>query len=390
MITALLFFLLTSQTSSLSLDSIPLISFKNLKNQSSFNYKYQFKSDLPHNISGVFNGSVILPDQEQRQGILIREKKKNSIKIKARREYQYEISKKAKQWQIIPRGEESNILISIDRTIMDANFQLISENKESYTYKFIPNLSFLDPTFTRKFSAFLTVNKKTILPEKIIAQDSPKKILWQIEFSSYNKVKRIKLPFHPTTKIILSAQQKLGKRETSSIIETLKRRLELAGENFRLSNKIKDNSSLFIVDLELWQLSSDNKLIQNLLVSPGQIKVYPVIETTLNSEPLLGNTDINEFMIKTLEPYPMMEISLNSVGLKKMNEYLNLPDSQPAFQFFLDTIRLGTFRIDKSNFSSKLNIQIYTNKNEIMSTIAIIKGGTLGIPLKILSIEGGK
>lgn len=345
---------------------------------------------MPHNISGVFKGSVVFPNQEERQGTLIREKKKSSIKIKARRDYQYEISKKTKQWQIIPRGEESNILISIDRTIMDVEFQFISENGKSYTYKFIPNIAFLDPTFTRKFSAFLTVNKKTILPEKIIAQDSSKKILWQIEFSNYNKVKRINLPFHPTTKIILSAQQKLAKRETGSIIEVLKRRLELAGENFRLMNKIKDNSSLFIVDLELWQPSSDNKLIQNLLVSRGQIKVYPVIETTLNSRPLLENIDINEFLIKTLEPYPMMEINLNQVGLKKMNEYLSSPDSQPSFQLLLDTIKLGTFNIDKSNFSGKINIQIFTNKNEIMSTIAIIKGGTLGIPLKILSIEGGK
>jgi len=345
---------------------------------------------LPHNILGVFKGCVVFPNQEERQGTLVREKKKSSIKIKARRDYQYEISKKTKQWQIIPRGEESNILISIDRTIMDAEFQLISENGKSYTYKFIPNIAFLDPTFTRKFTAFLTVNKKTILPEKIIAQDSSNKILWQIEFSNYNKVKRINLPFQPTAKIILSAQQKLVKREASLIVEVLKRRLELAGENFRLSNKTKENSSLFIVELELWQSSSDNKLIQNLLVSQGQIKVYPVIEITLNSRPLLENIDINEFLIKTLEPYPMMEISLNQAGLKKMNEYLSSSDSQSSFQLLLDTIKLNTFNIDKSNFSGKINIQIFTKKNEIMSTIAIIKGGTLGIPLKILSIEGGK
>lgn len=327
---------------------------------------------------------MVFPNQEQRQGTLIRGKKKTKIKIKARQDYQYEIYKK--KWQIIPSGEESDIMISLDRTITDAKFQLTNESKESYTYRFIPHLSFLDPTFTRKFVATLTINKKTLLPKNIIAQDSSRNILWQLEFFNYNKVKRIDFPFDPTTRIILTSEKKLSKTETNSILEILKKRLEIAGESFRCFSKVKDNATLFFIELQLVQQDLDVKSIKYLLTSPGRIEVSPINDSIT----LLDNTDISEFKIKSDEPYPMIELSFTQSGLHKIDEHLNLSNGQASFRLFLDSTIIGSFSIDKTDFSDRIIFLSLVSTNEIMKIKAIFQGGMLTTELVLFDIESIK
>lgn len=377
-------FFVTSQA--ISLDSIPNIAFANLRNQSSFYYNYEFKSDLPHNIAGKFKGHVVYPNQEEREGVTILKNKKVNIKVKARGDFQYQLSAKNKKWEVMPRGEESDIFPVIERAITIANFQLINENEQTYIYKFIPTLSFLDPTFTRKLYANLTIDKKTLLPVKILAQDSTQKISWKIEFSRYNKTKTIKFPFLTATKFTLATKKQLSKSQINLVKDILNRRLLVAGENFRLKIKNQAKTTFFMIDLEMLSSNADYRLQKGLLTSTGNLLIYPIGEST----PLLSKSDIDDIRIADFEPYPKLEVTLNHSGIGKINLYLSLPNTKNSFSAFLDTTLLGTFNIDKMNFFDKLYTQVLTNRNEIMNTIAIIMGGTLTVPLRVINIESGK
>jgi hypothetical protein len=376
-----LLLLIINLSASASIDSIPLISINNLKHQKSFGYRYQFKSDIPHSIFGSFSGCVVFPSQEQRQGTLIRGNKKTKINIKARKDCQYEVFKK--KWQIVPRGEESDIIISLDRTITDARFQLISDKKESYLFQFIPHLSFLDPTFTRKFTAVIEIDKKIMLPKKIIAQDSAKKILWQLDFSNYNKIKRINFPFEPNLRITLAAEQKLSKSETGTILSILSKRLELTDENFRIKSRVKDNKTLFVIDMQIIEQNPDIKSIKYLLTSTGKVQVNPQNDTNV----LLNNSDINSFNINSAEPYSMVEISLSEPGLKKIDEYLSLSNGKTSFSFLLDSTQIGSFNLDKTNFSDKIIFLSLLSTNDILKMKVIFESGIMTSKMSISNIE---
>lgn len=330
---------------------------------------------------GKFKGCVIFPRQEQRQGILSRNNKKTTIKLKARGDYQFEPVKK--KWQIVPRGEESDILRSLDRTITNAEFQLISENKDFYVFQFRPHLSFLDPTFMRKFIANFTIDKKTLLPTSIVAQDSAQKILWQLDFYNYNKVKKIDFPFQPTTRITLSADRKLSKDETKSVFEVIKNRLAQLGELYQCKNIVKNNISLFVIELQLLEQNPDIKSIKSLLTNTGHLTITTANDTNV----LLDNDNITSIDIIGTEPYPTLELTINQSDMHLINSVLSQSNQSVSFKMYLDIIEIGSFDIDKSNFSGKINILIFTNKNEIMNTLAIIKGGMLKTALSVYEID---
>jgi septum formation topological specificity factor MinE len=367
----------------LNLDSIPYIAFINLRNQSSFCYNYKFKSDTPHDVAGEFKGLVVFPNQEERNGTLIRKDKKINYKIKARGNYQYDISKETKKWQLTPRDIESNLMSTMERTITNTKFYLIKEDSKNYIYSFYPNLVFLDPTFSRKLSATLVVNKKTLLPQSIAASDSAKKIFWQVAFSNYNTKKRIKFPFLQNSKITLSSDTTLSVTQTGNITEVLTKRLELAGENFRIKTKTKGKITTFEINLEIPGENYDYKLLEKLLISPGKLTIHSSNE----SVPVLDESKISDIRITGFEPYPAIEIILNEAGIHQMTEQLNQAGFSP-YKVVLDSSEIGTFNIDKTDFFDRIISLFLTNRNEIMITMAILKGGALLEPLKIITIEG--
>ncbi|MDH5684124.1 MAG: hypothetical protein OEZ20_06650, partial [candidate division WOR-3 bacterium] len=119
-------------------NEIPKFAFTQLEKQLSFRFRLYFKTDTPALLEAEFEGSVILPNQEERTGIWNRLDEKTSIHIKGIGDFQYE--KTDGKWEIHPRGEESNILIQIERILLHSQFELKAKDSKQMVFTFKPNL----------------------------------------------------------------------------------------------------------------------------------------------------------------------------------------------------------------------------------------------------------
>lgn len=367
-------------------DSIPKLAWIYLQNAVSFKYQYQFKSDLPHNNTATYKGLIMFPNQEQRQGKYTIENRNRDVMIKARLNYQYKIDRKTKQWQVLPRDEDANLMFTIERVITNTRFYLIEQDSNKLIYSFHPNLSFLDPTFTRRIKAKLSIDRKTLLPIQFSAKDSLEKIVWRIDFSDYNKQDRIKFPFVPNTQIYLATNEKLAQNEINSITEILTKRLELTGENFQIKNKSEKKRVIFEIEMEIPASNPDYQLLKKLLTQTGKCDIYQLSE----SVSLVNNSNIRDVKIVGFEPYPQLEVQINQNGVDQLNKCLNDTNNESDFRIVFDGEELAIFSIDKFNFSDRILFRVFTKKNEIMNTIAILKSGILSSPLEIINLRTGR
>ncbi|MBS4015276.1 MAG: hypothetical protein KGZ86_02445 [Candidatus Latescibacteria bacterium] len=367
-------------------DSALKLSWVNLQNTSSFVYQYQFKSDRPHNVWATFKGIRVFPNQEQRQGEYTVNDKTRKVMIKARGDYQYQIDEKTKKWRVMPREEDADLMITIERVIANTKFYLIEQDSRFLTYSFHPNLAFLDPTFTSRIKAVFIVDKNTLLPLKISAQDSLEQILWRVEFANYNTRQRIKFPFSPNTQIEIASLRKLAKNETNTITTVLSNRLRFAGENFQIKSKRERNRARFEIAMEIPTSVPDHRLIRQLLTTPGKFYIFAGQE----SIPLFDESNISDIKITGYEPYPQIELQINQNGAQIIKEYLASREERISFRAVLDATELAIFDIDKDGFSDRIVFRVLFNRNEIMNTIAVIKGGMLSLPLKLVEIRSGR
>ncbi len=360
-------------------DSIVKLALINLQNANSFRYQYQFRSDRPHRISAYFQGAIILPTQEERNGEYVVNDKKRIVKIKARGNYQYQYQAKSRQWQLKPRDEEGDLFMTLNRVIANAKYYLIEENEAALKYTFHPNVAFLDPTFSTQIKGYIVVDKKLGLPQKIFAHDSLQVIYWQIDFFDFNRVGGIKFPFLPNTELQLISTQRPSQAEKNKISQALKRRLELSGESFEIRTKGKN---LFLIRLEILESTLDFRTYENLLTAMGNLDIHIDNE----SLPLLNKSNIQEIRIWSFEPYPELELKLDSSGIALINDALKEKEKLYG-KVYLDKRELAIFDIDRYNFLDKIFFRILSNKNEVMNILAIIKSGSLSTPLEIKEIR---
>ena len=245
-------------------NEIPKLSFNQLKNQKSFRFNLHFKTDIPAQVEAEFDGSVILPNQEKRTGTWQRMGEKVTTQIKGVGDFQYEL--KDGKWEIHPRGEESNILIEIERILTFSEFELKSKDSHQMVFGFKPNLVFLDPTRTKRMTGTMFIHGSSLLPNKIQVSDSAQTALWEIRFDDYNRINKISQPFTPKVRIQLTSESKIDNRTKAILIERF--------QQLGYQSRTKTFSSKLGPVLEL-QLERDiSEPILNLLISQGQVKIY--------------------------------------------------------------------------------------------------------------------
>ena len=107
-----------------------------------------------------------------------------------------EYSKQNDQWVSAPRGEQSDILIQVERLLQFDEFEYQGTNGV-YTYHFKANIPFLAPGRWKEMIGVMDVSKQTFLPIKIWAGLPDSSVSWTIELFDYNKKKSIETPRVP-------------------------------------------------------------------------------------------------------------------------------------------------------------------------------------------------
>jgi hypothetical protein len=387
---------------SFSPETIPYVSIANLRFLNSFKYYYIFQSDLPHNVKGNFTGTVILPNIEERKGILIINNRPVNIFVKACGNFQYISDGSRKGWQRGPRSDENDILAIIERVAAHTKFYLMSKealesysytkgleikyNENKYFYSFWPYLPLLDPTFNRKFKALLIINKKTLLPEEICAIDSTKVVKFRIKLWAFNKPYKINIPFIPEITVELRAkfsQEKVDYYECKKIISE---RLKALPINFRIEvfPKIfkKQGIKIFLEDSEYSELP----IIKALLTSRGMF--YAVKDNVLSSSETLffSQKDIESMADENLGHQTKIRIELSDNGRYKLENFL-ASDSISSLHWYWDSMYIGVTVIDKRDFLNKIDILGKMNTMELRIISAVIKNEMLPSILDIIAVQ---
>ncbi len=161
----------------------------NFYRQKSFAYNYQMKNPQT---SVEFNGQCLVNRAELVKALWKFEKDTIQTEIIGLYSSQYE--KKDGRWETHSRGEESNILVQIERTLKRNKFEFLGKEGKNYLYVFQPNLPFLDPTLKKKIAGKISLNRKTHLPQMISAVSEDSLIFWQVKLSNFNKPFTITAP----------------------------------------------------------------------------------------------------------------------------------------------------------------------------------------------------
>jgi hypothetical protein len=370
---------------------IPKFAFTQLKYQHSFRFHLHFKTDLPTPIEAEFDGKVILPNQEERTGVWDRIGEKTSTQIKGIGDFQYE--KMGSKWEIHPRGEESNILVQIERILVHSDFELKSQDSKQMAFSFKPNLIFLDPSQAKPMTGTLIIKVSSLLPEEITVSDSTKTAIWEIRFSDYNRIKNIAMPFVPKLRIQIGAE---SKTETQKIIDRFQR--------IGFQARARTFSSTFgpIIEIQLEQDISETQL--NLIISQGKVEIYSgewisgstvispdtslikIYETrpVLLKEMLIANKDIERADADfTQGPKPILELYLKPQAKAKLNNHIR-NGRTILFILFNDEI-LGLKSFEQNQAIDKITFEGIGDVTKVSTIAAIINSGLIKQPLRLLS-----
>lgn len=374
-------------------NEIPKFAFTQLEKQLSFRFRLYFKTDTPALLEAEFEGSVILPNQEERTGIWNRLDEKTSIHIKGIGDFQYE--KTDGKWEIHPRGEESNILIQIERILLHSQFELKAKDSKQMVFTFKPNLIFLDPTQSKPMNGLLFINGSTLLPEKIQVSDSARTAFWEIRFFAYNRKNKISYPFTPKVRIQLTAELKIDNKIKAILIDRFQRL------GFQAKAKTYSSNLGPILEIQLEKDIPETQL--NLIISQGQVKIYS--GDWLESKTVRPDTGLSYYQFKPVQfhelilthqdieraevnlnqgPEPLLELQLKPKSNSKIQESFE-KDGKLLFLLLNDEI-IGYSPIIKTNQTT--NKIVYKGIGDVLkvtTVAAIIKSGPINQSLKILS-----
>lgn len=371
---------------------IPKFAFNQLKSQKSFKFNLHFKTDVPAQIEAEFDGTVILPNQEERIGFWNQMGEKTAIHIKGNGDSQYE--KKNGKWEIHPRGEESNILIQIERILLFSEFELKSKDSRQMVFNFKPNLIFLDPTLTKPMKGVLFINSSSLLPEKLQVSDSARTAFWEIRFYNYNRKNKISYPFTPKATIQLTSESKIDNITKAILIDRF--------QQLGFQSKIKTFSSSSGPILE-FHLEKDIPEVQlNLIASQGTIKIFSGV--WFESKTITPDTELKYFQFKPVQlheliftnqdieqaetnlsqgPEPLLEIYLKPTIKSKLQEYIQ-KDDIVIFILLNDEI-IGFNHLAKNQAYDKIAFKGIGDILKVTTIAVIINSGTIKLDLKILS-----
>jgi hypothetical protein len=124
--------------------------------------------------------------------VLLRGASTSCSEIVAPRSFQYE--QKDHRWDLHNRGEESNILVQVERALKRDRFEFLETQAGCYVYGFKPNLVFLDPTMKKEIRAVIGISRRDHRPAYIHALSTDSSLFWNVELSQYNQTTVIDPP----------------------------------------------------------------------------------------------------------------------------------------------------------------------------------------------------
>lgn len=371
-------------------EEIPGFAFKNLKRQRSFAFEYRLEQKEPIAVSQSAAGIYILPDQEEVQGRwTYGDGSSLAFHLVGLGDREYE--KTDQGWEANSRGEETDLLVQVERALALGKLNPTSE-KPDWEFEFKPNVPFLDPTFSKKIVGRLVVNKN-YLPKRIAAWDENRTVFWQVDFKDYNQPERVNLPFVKQMRVLVATG---GSREA---VERIKQRFL----TFGLEAKVSLQGST--VELTLAENIKEEQLQRLLARGEFQIarvrwlEFQPAAETTGTTfdgrpvaveSPELSNLDLSGARV-SYDPLgrPVVELILNPAGEKKFLEFAKNNISN-HYGIIIDGTIWAINYIDKiptSAIISLVELPTYTDARMIE---ALINSGVLPQPGRIIEIKKGE
>lgn len=139
-------------------------------------------------------GECVIDRGEVVQGVWEQEGQKTSFEYIGLHDREY--SKIGNTWESASRGEQSDILVQIERLLQFDEFEYQGVNG-AYLYHFKANIPFLAPGRWKEMVGVIEMAKKTYLPVHIWAGLPDSSVSWTIQLDDYNKKKDISSPCIP-------------------------------------------------------------------------------------------------------------------------------------------------------------------------------------------------
>jgi hypothetical protein len=365
-------------------EEIPAFAFTNLKRQRSFAFDYRLEIESPVAVKQHATGIYILPDQEEIQGRWIyKDGSELSFYLIGSGDKEYE--KTDQGWDIHSRGEETDLLVQVERARALGKFKLVKE-KPDYEFEFAPNVPFLDPTFTKKIKGSLVINRN-YLPKRIAARDEKGTAAWQVEFKDYNRPGRVNLPLVKQQRVLLASA------DPKAVLDLLKQRFLTCEVAAKISAA---GGTIEVVLAE----QASNQLLTDL-IAPGVLTVAPVrwLDTPADSggqttvyqdrpvaveNAVLANRDVTGARV-TFDPLgrPVLEILLNPSAQQKFLAFTKA-NLKHHYGVLIDGRILTVNYIDKVPASAIISITELPTYKDACMIQAIINSGALPQAVKII------
>lgn len=199
---------------------------QNLGQQRSFRYRYELKTNT---VFTRAHGECVVNRAEHVQGAW------HSPDSQVPFEYygfgDIEYSREQGRWRVMPRGDESDILVQVTRLLEFRTFEYLGMDG-AYTYSFKANIPFLVPGRWKEMIGVMQVSARNFLPAVIWAGLPDSSVYWRIELYDYNRPKGIDPPVRglKTFRIPLAHEY----------LKAFKKRLALTDITYRLNRQTYD------------------------------------------------------------------------------------------------------------------------------------------------------
>ncbi len=264
-----------------------------LSYQKSFSYECRLRTPQ---VEAEFNGECLVGQAESVRSIWRYPAETLATEIIALYNTQYE--KKDGNWEPHSRGEESNILVQIERVLKRDQFEFLRSEADRYLYNFKPNLPHLDPLMKKQFISILAIDHRTYLPTYIYAISTDSSVSWQVKLDKFNHPFTINQPVPNTKKYLLL---------TDSLKDEIriKTRLSL----MQIIHTLNHTARGLVLDVP--EVISKSLLLE--ILAPGQAGVYTIDESLKDAagqvvpdKKILSSDDIKNVSVKFndySEPY---------------------------------------------------------------------------------------
>lgn len=176
--------------------------WETLTRLNSFSFSLYYRTDWPTTLNVKYSGRYNSPDREQWDGYWEQDDEKKVIRLRAWGKRQFEMEGTA--WRKMPRGLESKIFDQIEQVLHDAHLEYLGLKKGRFRYRFKPHLPLLDLPEQKHMSGVLEIDAKSYLPVRIYCWADDRSAEWDMRFDRFNRAGRIKFPFIPAVKIVVT------------------------------------------------------------------------------------------------------------------------------------------------------------------------------------------